>query len=211
MLQKTLIFVLILGFSKIATAQDERYYRQIFTGELPKSDTSSDLAQQFFVKGASYHIDLDGDKMEEVIEPSKIDGVDWIEIKSMSGSSQFKTKLPAIGGVSTLYKIKLVHITPTAKTLILFLDEGVTSGLFFESTARIYLLTYEKNNLKQMTLTMGPHFFHEKERQREQYWRRDYTINVYDIDGDGIREIAVQFNNIQRIMRYMGDGDWSRF
>jgi hypothetical protein len=211
MVQHILIFILIFCFSGPGSAQDERYYRQIFTGELPKSDTSPEINQQFFVKGAIYHLDLDDDKIEEMIEPSKIDGVDWIEIKSSGGSTHFKTKLPAIGGVSTLYKIKLVRITSSAKALILFLDEGVTSGLFFESTARIYVLTYEKNNLKEMALTLGPHFFHEKERQREQYMRRDYSVNVYDIDGDGIREISVQYNHIQRIMKYMGNGEWSRF
>lgn len=210
-MHQSLIFFLFLLFCGGVSAQDERYYRQIFTGELPKMDALPEIVQQFTVQGASYLVDLNDDKIEEIIEPSKIDGVDWIKIKSTSGTVLFQSKLPAMGGLSTLYKIKFVRISPSVKSLILFLDEGITSGLHFESTARIFVLTYEKNNLNEMVLSQGPHFFHEKQRQREQYWRRDYSVNVYDINGDGIREIAVQYNHIQRIMKYSGNGEWERF
>ena len=69
---------------------------------------------------------------------------------------------------------------------------------------------YDLLDLKKMVLTAGPHIFHEKEAQREQYYRRDYQVNIYDIDGDGVREIAVQYNHIQRIMKYE-NGIWNRY
>lgn len=203
-----LVFFLICGS---VFAQDERYFRQIFTGELPRTEPVSEVLPQFNVQGASYRVDLTDDKIEETIEPHKVDGVDWIRIKNASGKIVFDKKLQVMGAFSTVYKIKLVNISKKVKSLVLFMDEGKTVGKKFESTARIFVLTYENNNLDEITLTQGPHFFHEKEQQREQYWRRDYNVNIYDINGDGIREIAVQYNHIQRIMKYIGNGEWERF
>ncbi len=206
-------FLLFFLFSDPGLAQDERYYRQIFSGELP---TISEAIQekteaQFNVKGASYRIDLDGDNLEEIIEPQKRDGVDWLEIKNSSGTKLFESQLLAMGAESHIYKIKIVDISKKARSLIVYLDEGFTKGKRFESTARIFVVTFENKDLSKMWIKQGPHIFHEKEAQREQYWRKNYNVNVYDIDGDGTREIAVQYNHIQRIMRYKGNGEWRRF
>lgn len=213
MVHHWVIFLLFFMFSGLGFAQDERYYRQIFTGELPKTSESlmETMEAQFNVRGPSYRIDLDGDKIEEIIEPQKRDGVDWIVIRNSSRSKIFESQILAMGTESVLYKIKLVDISPKARSLILYLDEGTTQGKRFESTARIFVITFENKDLSRVWIEQGPHFFHEKESQREQYWRRNYTVNVYDIDGDGTREIAVQYNHIQRIMRYKGFGEWKRF
>ena len=206
-------FLLILFLSLGAYAQDERYYRQILAGELPKLnlEAGETPVAQFNVMGSQYRIDLNHDGIEEIIQPQKRDGVDWIEIRNSSESKLFEAKLLAMGAGSTIYKLKLVHISTSVKALLVFLDEGVTSGKRFESTGRFYVISFENNNLLKMSMTEGPHFFHEKEGQREQYWRRDYAVNVYDIDGDGNREITVQYNSIQRIMKYLGRGEWQRF
>lgn len=211
MVQHSLILLLFFWLGGKALAQDERYYRQIFTGELPKTEAPQEVIPQFNVMGTNYKIDLNDDKIEESIVPAKIDGVDWIIIKSSTDSPIFRKKLPAMGAQGHIYKIKFVHLSQTLKALILFLDEGRTTGKRFESTARIFVLSYEQNNLSNIAFAEGPHFFHEKEQQREQYWRRDYSVNIYDIDGDGTREIAVQYNHIQRIMKYTGKGEWVRF
>jgi hypothetical protein len=206
----SLFLLMVMLISGQVCAQDERYYRQIFTGELPEIDTALEAPVKFNISGPQYRIDLDGDKIEEIIEPSKEDGVDSIQIRSFSQRTLFEQKLIVMGAYSSIYKIKLVSISPKVKSLILFVDEGRTIGKRFESTARIFVLTYENNDLSKITFTEGPHFFHEKEAQREQYWRRDYNVNIYDINGDGVREISVQYNHIQRIMKYAGRGEWER-
>lgn len=213
MVQHWVIFYFFLVLSGHCFGQDERYYRQILTNEIPKlnQNTSEVPVAQFNVSGPVYKLDLDGDKFEESIEPQKRDGVDWLEIRNSSENKIFEAKLLAMGVESSIYKIRIVNISKIVKAAILFLDEGHTSGKKFESTGRIFILSFEKNNLATMTLTQGPHFFHEKQSQRDQYWRRDYMVNVYDIDGDGIREIAVQYNHIQRILKYGGKGEWQRF
>lgn len=212
-MHQTKFLILFLLISLPVVGQDERYYRQILAGDLPKYDqdpTEKQLAQ-FNVTGTHYKIDLNEDKIEEIIEPQKRDGVDWLEIRNASHNKLFEAKLLAMGAESSIYKIKLVNLSKTLKAIILFLDEGKTQGKRFESTARIYVLSYENNDLSKMSLTEGPHFFHEREAHREQYWRRDYSVNVYDINGDGVREIAIQYNHIQRIMKYQGRGMWERF
>ena len=203
---------LISALSWSVFAQDERFYRQILNGELPLlgSEISEVQEHQFNVKGAAYNVDLNDDGIEEIIQPQKRDGVDWIEIKSSNQSKIFDAKLLAMGGESVIYKAKLAHISLTTKLLMIFLDEGKTAGKRFESTARIYLITFDNNDLSTMRMTVGPHHFHEKERQRDQYWHRDYSVEIRDVDKNGIRDVVVQFNHIQRIMLYKGNGDWDR-
>jgi hypothetical protein len=207
-----LVFLLISLWSS-AHAQDERFYRQIIGGQLPELNKGTvELASsQFNVGGSSYHVDLNGDGIEEILCPQKRDGVDWLEIRDTSQRVIFEAKLLALGSESVLYKIKLVNLSLVTKALILYLDEGKTHGKKFESSGRIFVISIDNNDLKSMVLTQGPHFFHEKEGQREQYWRRDYNLNVYDVDKDGIREISVQYHHIQRFMKYLGNGMWLRF
>lgn len=211
MVQHLGLFLLFLLTFNVS-AQDERYYRQILNGELPTQGQNIKETQehQFNVKGASYNVDLNGDGFDEVIQPQKRDGVDWLEIQDSTKRKIFETKLLAIGVESVIYKIKLAQLSEKTKVLILFLDEGQTSGRRFESTARIFLLTFDNNDFSTFKLTQGPHHFHEKEGQRDQYWRRNYSVDIRDVDKNGIRDVVVEYNHIQRIMLYLGRGEWNR-
>ena len=213
MVHHSLFFALFLAFSLPGFSQDERYYRHILSGDLQKYtlEHREVMVTQFNVQGTSYKFDLNGDGIEEILQPQKRDGVDWLEIKDSSQRKIFEAKLVGNGADSAIYKIKLVHLTPKVKAAILFFDEGYTKARRFESTAKIYVISFENNDLSNAAIAEGPHFFHEREAQREQYWRRDYNVNVYDVDGDGQREIAIMYNHIQRIMKYRGRGEWERF
>lgn len=212
MLQHWLVFCLFLLGSVDILAQDERYYRQIITGELPVTvEPKESFVRSFLVKGPEYMVDLDGDGIEEILQPEKRDGIDYLTVLNSSRSPIFSAKLYAAGGDSTIYKLRLVHISPSVKALIIFLDEGVTKGRRFESTARIYLLSYEKNQLSTMTLNPGPHIYQEVEAQREQYWRRMYSVDVRDLNDDNRREVVVHFGHIQYVLEYLGDGKWTKF
>ena len=212
MLQQCLVFFMILLGSTEIFAQDERYYRQILTGELPQTaETKESFVRNYLVKGPEYLVDLDSDGIEEVIQPEKRDGIDYLTILSSSRTIIFSARLFASGGNSSIYKIRLVYVTPTVRTLIIFLDEGSTKGLRFESVARIYLLTYEDNKLSTLTLSPGPHIYHEKEGQRDQYWRRDFVVDVKDLNADGKREVIAHFGPIQHAYEYKGRGVWLQF
>jgi hypothetical protein len=211
MLQQWIVFCLIFLGSTEIFAQDERYYRQILTGELPETaDLKDSFVRNYLVKGSEYMVDLDGDGIEEIIQPEKRDGIDWLTIMNSSRSVVYSAKFYASGGDSSIYKLRLVNLTPRVKTLIVFLDDGITRGLRFESTARIYFLTWEDNKLSSLTLNPGPHIYHEKEAQREQYWRRDFVVDVTDLNEDSKREIIVHFGHIQHIYEYKGSGEWTK-
>ncbi len=209
-LRFVMIFLLFLGSVE---AQDERYYRQMLSGALPEMNADkmkSNGKVHFSLSSPAYRIDLNSDGTEEYIKTIKRDGVDWLQITDFSGRKIFEQKLFAMGAQSVIYKIRFSQISDDVKALVVFLDEGKTHSVRFESTARIYVVSFEKNNLDSMKLSVGPHFYHEKEAQREQYWRRHYQVNLVDFDGDGIKEISVQYNHIQRMMKYVGRGEWIR-
>jgi hypothetical protein len=210
MARHQLIFSFFLFLSLAVSAQDERYFRQILTGDLPGSTDSikDTIVPGFNAYGMSYRLDLNGDGIEEIIQPQKRDGVDWVEIRDSSQRILLEAKLLAMGRDSTLYKIRLVSISENIRALILFLDEGIVKGQHFESSAKIYIVSFENNDLSTLSITDGAHIFHERKAFRSQYWRRDYNVNVYDIDGDGKKEIAVQYNHIQRIFKYRKSGEW---
>jgi hypothetical protein len=213
MVHQWVFFLVIFILSGLASAQDERYFRQILTGELPRiNEVAKEVAStQFSVNGPLYRVDLNDDGVEEIIQPQKRDGVDWIEIKNSSLTTLFEARLLAMGAESSIYKIRVVDLSQKVRALVLYVDEGTTKGLRFESTARLFVISFENKNLSKMWIEQGPHFFHEKEGQRDQYWRRNYSVNVFDMDGDGVKEISVQYNHTQRIMKYNGSGNWSRF
>ena len=212
-MQQSFVFLLIVVFSYSSWAQDERYYRQMLTGDLPTMirEIKEDTVTQYVIKGPNYFIDINDDGIEEIIQPQKIDGTDVLEIRSSSGTKYLAARLFAMGTSSHIYQLKLVRLSPKAKALIVMMDEGVIQAKRVENTARIFLVSFENNDLTTMKVTQGPHHFHEKESQREQYGRRDYGVNALDLDHDGTREVIVQFNHMQRIMKYVGGGEWLRF
>jgi hypothetical protein len=194
-------------------AQDERYFRQLVTGQLPQLEKEilGPPRHQFNVQGARYHLDLNDDGIEEKIIPQKRDGTDWVLIQNQSGGKLFEAELFSMGGESHIFKIKFARLSKSLKALIIFLDEGKTEGKKFESTARIYVISFENNDFNSMKLALGPHIFHEKESQREQYFRRDMLVELRDLNNDGTREIVVNYNHIQRILFYRARGEWERF
>lgn len=211
MVQQLGLFLLL--FSVSAFGQDERFYRELLAGEALTSLTEKAelVVTPISVSGKLYQFDLNGDGQAEKLQPVKRDGVDALIIHDSSGNEIFEARLWASGGESVIRKLRLVRLSEKTRCLLIFLDEGVTSGTQIESTGRIYLLSFENNDLKTLSLAQGPHIFHEKEAARDQYLRRSYSVDVTDLDGNGVREVIVHYNHIQRILKYEGAGNWVRY
>jgi len=184
----------------------------MLSGELPllNQEFVEVPTTKFLIDGPEYQIDLNQDGVEEILIPQKRDGVDWIELRNISQSKIAEYKVFSSGAESCIYKLKVVTISKNTKAILIFLDEGFTLGRRFESNARLFVLSFENNDLKTLKFTTGPHIFIEREAYRDNYYRRDYVVNVVDFEEDGIKEISVQFNKIQRIMKYLGKGEWLR-
>ncbi len=199
-----LISLFLISFSSLG--QDERFYRKIFTGELTDK-TQEAIQYKVIVRSPRYEIDLNQDKIMETIRVEKKDGYDFFLIFDQFGREIFNQRLPAIGAKSRLLKIDLKSITKDVNTLILHFYEGAIDSTKFEATAKLFFVTFQKNDLKKIKFFNGPHFFHEKEKG-SQYLNRRYTVNTLDYNNDGSREISVSYNKISRIYFYTSSGEW---
>lgn len=206
---KGFLLIALFLFSYNSLAQDERYYRKIFTDELVfKPQEVVDYKVE--VETPTYQIDLNGDHFKEGIRVEKKDGIDFIKIYDKYGRKLFEKKLDSIGFQSKLFKIQLRSITKDVNALILHFYEGKIESTKFESSARIFFISFMKSKLEEMHFYKGPHFFHEKEKVDNQYWSRRYSVNTIDYNNDGINEISISYNKISRIFFYIGEGIWRR-
>jgi len=203
-----LVALFIMSFNSFT--QDERYYRKIFTDELiNRPEEVVDFKVE--VESPTYQIDLNGDHFNESIRVEKKDGLDFIKVFDKFGRKILEKRLESIGFKSHLFKIQLRSITKDVNALILHFYEGKIESTKFESTARIYFISFLKSKLEEMHVYKGPHFFHEKEKVDSQYWSRRYSVNTIDYNNDGINEISISYNKISRIFFYVGEGVWRRF
>lgn len=205
---KILLFLALFSLKLTVFAQDERYFRQLFTGELATSTQKKEKSYKWESETPLYQIDLDGDSDPEGIKVQKKDGEDWLELHGKLGKPFWRGKLQAKGAASSLFKIHLLSLAPKIKTLILHFYEGKTDYKEFNGTARIYLLVFEDNKLDKIFYQMGPSFWMEREKMSDQYFKREYKVIAQDFNGDGIKEISVKFKNISRVLMYLGNGRW---
>ena len=196
-----------------AYAQDERFYRKLFDGSFSRSQ-DKDFVYKYEITSPEYMIDLNRDKIVDSFQTVKKDGVDFIRIMDANGLTKFEASLEAKGTGSNIFKAHLVGISQNVDALILHFYEGDTDEAVYEGSARIYVLTIEDHDLDKISMTKGPHFFHEFESASEhyyKYWNRRYVVNTVDYNKDGTKEISVSYNSIHRILIYKGNGVWSLF
>ena len=209
---KVLLVISILFSALLSSfslyAQDERYYRKIFTGEL-EDKTKEVFRYKVIVKSPRYEIDLNQDGSLESIRVEKRDGFDFFVVYDEFGKELLNQNLPAIGARSRLLKVDLKGINKKVNSLILHFYEGATEATNFEAMAKLFFVTFEKDDLKKITFQSGPHFFHEK-LKGNQYLNRRYSVNLIDYNKDGSREISISYNKISRIYFYGRNGIWKK-
>jgi hypothetical protein len=198
-------------FVNPARGQDERFWRKLLSGELAEESKKVEVEPKWVFSSPNYHLDLNSDGRKESLVILKRDGIDWLDVVGHDKSILFKAKLWAMGVASSLYRVRLVSLSKNVRVLVLYLYEGKTESKTLQASARLYFLSFENNDFSTFKLTPGPRFWHEFEGQREQYWRRLYSINVKDYDGDGTKDFAVEFNQMQNIWLYKGNGSWISF
>ena len=203
-------FFLIIFLAASLRAQDERFFRRAFTGDLIFKDKASTKEEVYHWKQNSsiYEIDLDGDGLSEGIVAQKQDGADWFNIYNAFGKKVYSYKLEQYGIGAVLYKVGVRKLSERTKLLLLYFYEGQISYLNYHGTARLYFLTMEDSNLKSLTMFPGPRFWEERELKNGHYHRRAMKISLYDYNGDGTKEVAIKHANVSRIFFYQGGGSW---
>ncbi len=202
--------LLLCILSQAIHAQDERFFREMYTGELANSQKKP-FDYKIEVSSDKYEIDLNRDNKKDSIQSIKKDGVDFFRINDEYGKTVFEAKLETKGFESKIFRASFKTISKDIDVLLLHFYEGYTKTASFEGSARLYVVTIKKRSLKDITLTTGPYFWTEKEQVAGKYWARRYSVQTDDLNKDGKKEIIVNFNNINKILYYSDKGIWKSF
>ena len=194
-----------------ALCQDERLFRKIMTGGKKKKQV--DLGKKTVWKASSpfYEINLDKDPAKESLRVEKKDGEDWLSIFNLHKKKIFSLKLNSRGKSSRPFRVSLRDISSTVRVLIVYYYKGFTDYIDFEGSGQFYFLTWENNDLKTLSGYRGPPFWHEFEKRNSFYQRRHYKLSLFDLDGDGKKEILVKHGPISKIYFYQRRGKWMKY
>jgi hypothetical protein len=210
---RALCITLFIQFSFTAQAQDERFTRELLSGDLTRIVApQSESKYNYKVRTPYYEIDLNQDDKNESFVVEKKDGEDWVHVYNYSKEKIYSFKLDTGGAHSRLYRITSKSLSKDFKVYVLHFFEGVTQFLKFRSQARFYFLTIDKNNLKSISTYKGPAFWEEfKSFKHNHYHQREYKLTAVDLDVDGIKELTLSYNDTRRVYFYRGNGYWQTF
>lgn len=194
-------------------AQDERFTRKLLSGDLTRIAPPQDESKYTYkARTPYYEIDLNGDSRDEAFVVEKKDGEDWIHVHAYSKKRIYSYKLDAIGADSRLYRITSKRLSNKTQVYVLHFFEGKNRFLKFRTQARFYFLTVDNNDLSTIATYKGPAYWEEmKSFKHNHYHQRKYQLTALDLNGDGIKELTLSYNDIRRVFMYAGKGSWMSF
>jgi hypothetical protein len=211
-MNKLLLSLALVIMSWRATAQDERYFRQLFSGEINKGKAEVDEKKySYFVHTPYYALDLNRDGLPEQIVFVKKDNEDWIEILNSDKKKIFGYLFENKGYDSELFRVELKTLGPTTSILLLYYYEGISKYINFQGTSRVYAITIDNNDLNTMKAFKGPSFFDEQKTFKGHYHKRNYEVILEDLNRDGVKELIVKHRNTSTVFMYKGHGLWQTF
>lgn len=207
------LFFLVLGLMVLQSgvnAQDERFFRELLTGDLPQESTSlKRKVSKWMASSPLYKIDLNDDgELEEVLIEAR-DGTHWATVYGRNQQKLHTFAFETVGGGAHVYKVLVKRLSRTAKALLFYFYEGELQTTNFDSRVRLYFMAFDSNDLRFTELYKGPIVWTEHvDGRRDNYTRRKYVVNVKDFNGDGVKEVAVRHHLTSRIYFYTGRGNW---
>ncbi len=204
-----ILFLLIMSTKLLA--QDERYLRQILSGELNKEVELKEKRYAYQIHSPFYALDLNGDGLSEYVVFVKKDSEDWIEVLSEDKVKIFSYNFEPKGFDSELFRIEFKTLGPATKILLLYYYEGASRYLNFQGTSRIYALTIDNQDLKTLSPLKGASFFEEEKTLKGHYHKRNYQVVLEDLNHDSIKELIVKYRRINDVFVYKGSGKWQEF
>ena len=195
-----------------AYAQDERYFRQLFSGEILKSNQKIDVKKySYFVHTPYYALDLNRDGISEQIAFVKKDNEDYIEIFNQDKTKIFSYRFENKGYDSDLFRVELKTLSPKTSILLMYYYEGVSKYINFQGTSRIYAVTIDNQDLKTLAAFKGPSFYDEQKTFKGHYHKRNYDVYLEDLNKDSVKELVVKHRNVSNVFVYLGEGKWNTF
>jgi hypothetical protein len=199
-----LLYALMLA----AWSQDESALRNTLTGAKSSLEEKN---YSWLLSSRSFEIDINEDGTSEKLLFQKRDAEDWFVVSNPYGTTLFEAKLDPLGRDSRIYKITLVKVSPTVRTLIIHYYVGLTKYLNLESNARLYFITVQNGDLRKTSFFRADYCWEEVSRPTDHYHRRSYDLKIADYDSDGVKEIALVNRSMTRIYSYRGNGVWFAF
>lgn len=195
--------------------QDERYFRQIFSGELAKGEAAAaDKKYSYYIHTPYYALDLNHDGNPEEIVFVKKDSEDWIEIFDQKGGEKkkiFSYRFETKGFDSELFRIEFKKLSPKAYTILMYYYEGLSRYTEMQGSSRIYVGTIDNDDLKTLAVLKGPSFFEEHKSLKGHYHIRNYQVYLQDLNNDQVKELIVKYRLMSQVFLYTGDGKWKTF
>jgi hypothetical protein len=207
--QLAFIFLACVLSWQAVLAQDERFFRQLFSQELGER-AKLVKKHKWRVQTPYYEFDLDRDGVKEGIVYEKKDGEDYINFHAPNKKLLKSYFLPAQGPGAKVFRILIKDLSPTTRILILYFYEGYVEYLQSYGSVRLYFVTIDNNNLSTLSFFKGPIYFYELEEFSKTYFQHNYKLSVIDQDGDGVREVLVKYQDIHYFFKYKGKGKWAR-
>ena len=210
-MNKLLSLLIVCVVSWQVLAQDERYFRQLFSGELNKKGKSDARKYSWSIHTPYYSLDLNRDGKEEQIVFVKKDNEDWIEIFDSEKNKIFGHIFENKGYDSELFRIELKTLNAATDVLLLYYYEGVSKYIDFQGTARIYAITIDNRDLKTLSIFKGSSFFDEVKTFKGHYHKRNYEVYLEDLNRDETKELIIKHRNASTVFIYKGQGKWQTF
>jgi hypothetical protein len=215
MMGKLLILLLFFLVPWRAMPQDERYFRQLFSGELLKGEVKTEAKKySYTLHTPFYALDLNHDSNPEFVIFVKKDSEDWVEIfEQIKGERKkvFSYRFETKGFNSELFKIEFKRISPKTSVLIMYYYEGMSKYTEMDSSSRIYVATLDNDDLKSLSMFKGPSFFEEHKSLKGHYHIKNYQVYLQDLNNDIIKELVVKHHLVSQVFFYEGSGKWKTF
>lgn len=191
-------------------AQDERYFRDLLSGDLTREVPPEIIPPRYRVFAPLYELDLNGNHRFERLVFEMRDAQDWLSILDYQKNPIFRYHLGPNAPLSRVYRLRKVQINSDYHALVVYYFEGVNSYLGIHANARAHVITFRPDQMEQtMKGFKGPAFWEEFHNGREHYRRRSYELDFIDLNNDGTKEMILKFKNISRIYQFSNDGKWS--
>lgn len=202
----SLLLCSLLGTSHLAQAQDERFLRELLTDRFYNPEVNKNLAssEYFHVVSPFYQVDLDGNSRTESLVFEKIDGKDLIHIHNYDGQRIFSAAFTPLGTSSHLFKINLRKIGKGYRALLLHYYEGSQNYIEFTGTSRLYVITFKDLSPGGFDFFKGPLLWTEHKDAQGNYLQRAQFAVLRDFNKDGMKEISVRYQSINRVFVFNG-------
>ena len=202
-------FILYFLFLGPLSAQDERLFRSALKGELIdhvlKQETK---VPKIVALSSAYRIDFNQDGRQERMILMNIDGKDHVGIQGYDGKWLKKFPLETKGPFSKVMKVRVVSLSKSSLLYAISLYEGKNKYLEVNANARYYFLTIDHKKLKTLSMYQGPAFWMERSDGDGNYSQRKYSLNIDDINLDGVKDVILKYPGISYSFLYKGDGKW---